>query len=706
MEKKDPMQQTLPGFRKELKLYRGPNEPSGAPTFNLFDPVRSKYYKITWEQSLIFEFFKAGMTPQEIVDQINKNTTITVTGKEVLIFFQGMAQYGLLKQRKESETLLEEVKKGRMNPIKWLLLHYLYIRVPLINPDKFLSETLHLVRPLVSKLAYTIYILLSVVGIAMLIPRFDEYLGTFNYFFSLEGLVLYALAIIWVKVIHELAHAYTAKYYGIYVPRMGILFLVLFPAMFTDVTHGWSLKNRRHRLAITLAGIYSELLIAGMATFFWAITPPGVLQSIFFLISSSTWLTSLLINLNPALKFDGYYLLSDLWGIDNLQPKSFQVARWNLRKLLLGLNAPCPDVNLSKRRIRSMTIYAIYCWIYRIFLYTAIALLVYYKFTKTLGVLLFATEILVFFIWPVMWEFQELKKLRGYFTKNPRILATTTILAVLLIYFIFPLPHQVHFNAITAPRVEQVFFAPSSAKIEELHATRGSELKKDTVAVRLSSVELDQEIAMQEREVKILETTVNILSQKDKERTLLAEKRAELGQAEEKLSSLLEKRANLSVKTEFDGKIIDWDIVLKEGTYVQENQVIGRLSPTGEVNLFFFIPEDEIDTVTEGQRVTFITPLPRKRYFGRVSNIQPLRANILNYPPLASVFEGELLTTMTEEGDLKLHDSYYIAEATLDTKEPLKYGLSGEAELRGPWRSLMMQFIRTVQRVLLRESGT
>ncbi len=90
---------------------------------------------------------------------------------------------------------------------------------------------------------------------------------------------------------------------------------------------------------------------------------PGLLQSVFFIVASVSWISTLVVNLNPALRFDGYYVLCDLWGVDNLQSRAFAVTRWKLREFFLGVNLPPPE-SLISGRLKGYMVYSIYTWIY------------------------------------------------------------------------------------------------------------------------------------------------------------------------------------------------------------------------------------------------------------------------------------------------------------------------------------------------------
>ncbi len=113
--------------------------------------------------------------------------------------------------------------------------------------------------------------------------------------------------------------------------------------------------------------------------FAWAFMPEGTLRSLAFVLATSSWILSLSINLNIFMRFDGYYILSGWWGIENLQRKSFSLGKWKLTEILFGLNRTAPE-NVSSLTRRKLVLYAWGVWIYRFFLFLAIALLVYHFF--------------------------------------------------------------------------------------------------------------------------------------------------------------------------------------------------------------------------------------------------------------------------------------------------------------------------------------
>lgn len=719
-----PEDKPLAMFREDLRFYPGPREPDGSPTYSLFDPIKGQYYRITWTEHQIFLWLRPGITLSELIKEIEAHSTLKVTKEEIAKFFTDALNYNLLKVPHTSESIKKTADKQKQGILMWLLYHYLYIRIPILNPDPFLRRTLHYVRPLVSSTAFYIYTIIILSGFFQLITRFDEFIHTFSYFFTVPGFIAYAVGISCVKIIHEFAHAYTARYYRLFVPTMGIALIIFWPVLYTDVTDGWKLAKRSQRLAISWAGIIAELVLAGISTLGWAMTSPGVLQSVFFIVSSVTWVSTLAVNLNPALRFDGYYILCDLWGVDNLQARAFATTRWQLRKWLLGIEVDPPEENLSFRRKVGMMVYSFYTWTYRLFLYTAIALLVYHQFTKALGVFLFIMEIAIFIIWPLTWEAEQLYKLRSFMHINRRSVTTVTLLTLLMCWLIIPLPHKEYFPSIVVPTPDssQVIYVPHSSTIKALYVKRGDLIKKGQVIAQLSSPELDVEVAKSEVELLMADQEILETSQLPELRSQMGEKKANVAALSEKIAALKKLQRQLNIVAEVSGMVYHWDETLKLGQAVGQDQVLGRIGNLDSLMVVAFISETKVADVHPGQEAFFRRKYDLTRFPGKIEKINPVRNVNLAYSQLASINHGELAVAdvaaikkeekekMREE-PLRLIDSYFNAYLALDkTKKesqvaPLSIGETGDTEVRGPWRSMLMTLWRDIQSIFWREGS-
>lgn len=690
----------LPRFRKDLKIYTGPLEVDGSPTYNIYDPVRGQFFKISWKESLIFKVFTKEMNAAELAKTVSLNFPVAVTTDDVNYFFAQASMLGLLRIPQDGQKLYEKHVKAKGNYLSWFLQNYLFLKIPLFRPDPFLSKTLPFVQFLGSKIALTFYAVIIALGFSLLINRLDQFFHTFSYYFNLEGILIYGLVLTLIKCLHELSHAYTAKNYGLYVPTMGIAFLVLWPVLYTDVTEGWKLQNRKERFFISFAGVAAELVMAGIATLGWIISSPGIFQSLCFLVASTSWFMTILININPAVRFDGYYILSDLWGIDNLMSRAFEYTRWQFHKTFFGIDVECPEPSISRKRAAGLIVYSLYTIIYRFFLYTAIALFVYYEFTKIIGAGLFLAEIWIFFLMPVVWEVQALYRNRKMLTLNFRSLLTTALFSIFAIWFVFPFPHDITLPGVIVPYEKQLIYAPTNGKIVSFSVQNGAKVDEGDTLIQLKSDDLNLQIAQNKKDVEILKNELLYLNNTSGK---ISAKQAELAQNETIRSGLLKKEDQLNVRASQSGMLIYWNPSLAPGQHVREGEVFGTLADPARVQVIAFAKETERDSLRVGQAAEILF---QSSYLKAViKSIDNKRTFQLIYPSLASVYGGQLPVDIKGNGNLLLHDSYYAVTLDVENLGQISFGSSVEMKTEGPWRSYFVELLKIVYRAIYKESS-
>jgi putative peptide zinc metalloprotease protein len=705
--KQDPLLIKLPPLRQDLNISRGPDEEDGTPTYNVYDPIQGQYFKISWVEFPILENLRPDITLRDLLRILKMKTTVDYNAEEVFAFLQDLDRHHLLAKYRSSEEVLHEKLMAKVNPITWLVFHYLYIRIPVVNPDAFLARTLPYAKIFISKPAVLLYFFVTIAGFSHLISRFDEFTHTITYFFNIEGLFFYALAVTFVKILHELAHAYVAKLCGVRVPSIGIAFIVLWPVLYTDITDSWKLANRKQRLAISFAGVALELVVAGLATLCWSVTNPGVLQSVFFVLASASWITTLAINLNPCMRFDGYYLLCDLLGIDNLQMRSFDLSAWAIRKWIFGVDVPPPE-EVSSRTMTYMIIYAVATWMYRLFLYTAIAVLVYYKFTKLLGIILFLIEIVVFITWPIWYEVKELYKVRDKILVTRKNIIPASLLIIFLIWAIIPLPHTLQFASITIPVEYQLLWAPEEAIVKKIYIKQGDTVHKGDVLYVLSSEKLEENLLGKKADIEILNRTIQILINSG-ENSIIPEKQQELQSSIAMYKGLNEAKEQLTVRAELSGMIYFWDELVSIGQSVSKNQLLGKLGNLSSIGVGCYVPEKEVSYLRYNEEVTFSRKHYNESLHGKIIRIHPARAQYLTQFPLASLYKGELPVTSPRQeakNEFPLAESYYYVEVALDNDgHLLRLDEPGTVYAKGPWRSKLLSLIEYLTFIGIRESG-
>ena len=474
----------IPYLREDLEIFRGNSREDGSPAWLLYDALRNKYFTLGLTAFRLIKNWRAGEDINSFEKKINQEG-IETNGEEIKSFVNFLQQNNLIVQpRGQSTNLLLQQKNAQKKNWLYFLIHsYLFFKIPLIKPDEWLGRTLKYVRAFGSKKYRNIIYIFGFIGICLVIQQF----------FSFKGLMLYLITLIFVKSLHELGHGYIAKYFGCRVSAIGIAFLVFFPFLYTDTTDAWRLRNHRERLIINFAGILTELHLALIATFLWAILPDGGLKSVTFFIATTSWISSLAINVSPFMRFDGYYVFSDWLKAENLQPRSFALARWQLREILFGLNhSPPEELNPSRRW--TFILYAWLTWIYRFFLFLGIAFLVYHLAFKVLGILLFAIEIYWFILKPIINEIKYWSSLKSEIKLNKETKRLYIILTILILGLLLPWKSSLKLPAVYVSEQYSKIYSPYPAQIKEIFVNKDETVTTDQELIKLYSPELDLNI--------------------------------------------------------------------------------------------------------------------------------------------------------------------------------------------------------------------
>lgn len=698
---------TLPVLRPDVEFHLGPDDPDGAPTYVLHDPLRGTFEKLTWVQAEILRRLRVPLTLERLLEHLNA-TTIKVSGEDVRQLCADVARRGLTTASRVADARAWQAQRSqsRVGGLTGLFRRSVFLRLPLIRPDAFLERTVGLVRVLARPVVLGAYLCLALIGVTLLVQRFDAYLATFPYFFNAAGVAAFTLAIAVVKVIHEFSHAYVAKAMGNRVPTMGIALIFLFPVAYADVTDSWRMRSRRRRMLIGLAGVIAELALAGLALFVWALSPPGLIKSICFVVSSATLLSTLLVNLNPAMRFDGYYVASDLLGIDNLQSRSFAVMRWVIRRHVLGIAAEPPEIALSSRHRAVMVAYAAFAWTYRLFAYSGIALMLYHRVTKVVGGLLFVLAIYTFLIKPVVTEMINILRMRARWCWNPRMAVATAIGGALVCWVTVPLPRWRAVPAATTARAGQVIYSPGDGVMREIRAGLNTEVTAGQVLFTVESDELEHQSRLARLEIERIRTELAIVKNDEKQRGLLPQKTEELARATARLESILTAIDGARFVTEVDGRVVEWDESARDGMPLGARRILGRIVDHRGASVICYVKHDLVADVAVGNRVYFCSDADPGRLDGSVTFIDRVRTDFLEHRGLSSIAGGDIAVTVDGHGRLEVVDSYYAVEVTLDRPEqPLRVGQTGKVWVRTAPRSRLADLFRYTRGVLIRESS-
>ncbi len=206
-------------------------------------------------------------------------------------------------------------------------------------------------------------------ALTLVLVQFDTFkakLPSFHEFFGASNWIWLAAAMAVTKVLHEFGHGLSCKHFGGECHELGVMMLVLTPCLYCNVSDSWMLPNKWHRAFIGAAGMYVEICIASIATFVWWFSAPGLLNNICLSTMFVCSVSTVVFNGNPLLRYDGYYILSDMLEIPNLRQKATTILGRKLGAWCLGLEEP-DDPFLPQRNQAMFMLYTVastvYSWV-------------------------------------------------------------------------------------------------------------------------------------------------------------------------------------------------------------------------------------------------------------------------------------------------------------------------------------------------------
>lgn len=696
----------LPPLREELLLHPAPPDHHGNPHWTLEDPARNRFFQVGWTEMEMLARWQIGEA-QAIATAVSNATTLDVTVEDVLEFARFLSGSNLLQARgpEALARLAEQAVAGRMGWAKWLLKNYLFVRIPLVRPDRWLERALPHVRFVFNSTFLWITLLAGAAGLLLVGRQWDVFQATFMHFFTLEGAALAGVTLLATKILHELGHAFTAKRHGVRVSSMGVALLVMFPVLYTDTSGAWKLRGRRQRLEIGSAGMAAELILACYATLAWSFLPDGMLRSAAFMLATTTWLLTLAVNLNPFMRFDGYFLLSDALDMANLQERSFALARWRLREALFGLGEDPPE-ELPHRVTRFLILYAYAVWIYRFFLFLGIALLVYHYFFKLLGIFLFAVEIVWFIGMPIWREFSEWAKRRDGLRLNGATMRAGLLAVLGLGLLLLPWGGTVRAPALLRAGQHVGLYAPSGAKLLQLPA-QGQKVAAGTPLFLLTDPGLDHRLASVERELARLRWQNSFLVLDRASAASLRIVRQDYNAAREKHAALLLERERLTIRAPFDGLVADLAAPLSEGEWVGDGEWLGTLIADGPAQVEAFVGERDLERLSVGAEARFIAESGgRDGVDLRVLSIATTATTRLTQvAELASTQGGGIAALSDHRRDPVPEQAVYRVVLTATEPEATGMALRGQVHIEGQRQSPAARILTGALAVLRREAG-
>lgn len=655
----------------------------GTAWFVLHEPFTNQYFRFP---SRVYHFMTR-LNRDKTVEEIWNGLLETMPDKaptqsEIMDLLAQLFHANLLHYDRmpDSSILFDRYKKRRTNTYKMTILNIMFARIPLFDPDALLKRLMPLIKLIFSPAGLILWSIMILMGIKTAIDnasalgaQTDGILAPSNLFLLYAGMVI-------VKIVHEIGHAFAVRRYGGEVHALGIMFMILTPFPYTDATAAWSFSSKWKRILVSSAGMIFELFIASIAVMVWAKTGDGVIHSLAYNMIFVASVSTLLFNLNPLLRYDGYYMLSDLLDTPNLQQQAKLQSTYTLERYAFGKKDATP-VAFTKKEGIFLGTYAIASTIYRFLIFGGILVFISTK------LLFLAIIMAIFFVGS--WAIYPVYKFFKYLFTSPalsrvrgRAISVCTLFAVIVSAFWVYVPFPFAFKA--SGILKAIDFAyvvnPTTGVVTHLGHPSGTRVAKGDTLLILDNKELRFELAQYEAALTEAKTEYS---------KALNELQADLEPIEKRIAAyshkvqhIKQQLNDLIVRAQFQATWVSPDADDFMGRCMPRGTQIGQLINSDNFHFLSVITQREIGELFSQKPKSAAVRL-RGQSFDEIPVTSfttiPMEQNKLPSSALGFLGGGDIAVSPSDSSGRSVTEPFYEVRANIGTSEALlMHGRSGK----------------------------
>jgi putative peptide zinc metalloprotease protein len=607
----------------------------------------------------------------------------------------------------DSSELFRRFQKHQSMQWKRRLATPLAIRVPLFDPERFLSRTLSFVQPLFSAGGALIWFLVVLAGAILAGVHWSELTDSIiDRAMTPQNLLLLWFIYPMVKTFHELGHGYAVKNWGGEVHDIGIMFLVLAPVPYVDASTASGFREKGPRMIVGGVGIAVELFLASLALFVWIAVEPGIVRTVAYNVMLIGGISTLFFNGNPLLRFDGYYVLADALEIPNLGSRSNRYLGYLVQRYAFGLvDADSPAHSNWERGW--FVLYGIASFIYRMMIMFVIILYIAGKFFAV-GVVLAIWAIFNQVLKPMgkgmqfLFSSPKLRRQRG----RAYLTTAVTISLIVLVFFVLPAPLWTRAEGVIWPAEQSQVRPATDGVVGKVLVADGVTVKTNDALIQLEDPFLRAQVAVLEAQYGELEA--RLMAQQYKNRVQAAVIREEMESLRAGLDRARGRAEDLTIRAPLDGIFVVPNQQDLPGRFMRQGEVIAYVVDLPQLTARVAVTQDEIGLVRQRtQRAdVMLADYGADGYTVPVLREIPGGTNTLPTPALGTVGGGSVAVdprdgdgrrTLARVFELELGLPPGINRAHLGARVYARFDHGSEA--------LAFQLYRSLRQLLLRQFG-
>ena len=498
----------------------------------------------------------------------------------------------------DTAELLKRFEKKRYGKWKQNVRNPLFMRFPLLDPERFLVRFQGLVRPFFGWPGVVLW--LAVVGTAAFLagvhwPELTENIT--DRVLAPHNLVLLWLTFPFLKAFHEFGHAFATKVWGGEVHEMGIMLLVLTPIPYVDASSASAFREKRKRIMVGAIGMIVEVFFAALALFVWINVEPGPIRAVVYNVMLIAGVSTLLFNGNPLLRYDAYYILGDLLEIPNLGPRGIQYMGYVVQRYLYGLRDVEPPLSTPGERTW-FVIYTVASFAYRIFIYAVIVLFIASKFF-VVGILLAGWAVVTMIVLPAAKSLKFLFSSPKLGRKRARaIMVSALVLAsVVATVSLVPVPLCTRAEGVTWIPEDSFVRAGTDGFVDRLIAAPGTQVRPGDPLIQCSDPLLPARIRILESRLHQLEALYDTQVLTDLVQAEITGE--EIKHARGQLEDARERASELTVRSTAAGTFLVPMARDLPGRFVRRGGLLGYVVDRSRVTARVVVSQSDVDFVRQ-----------------------------------------------------------------------------------------------------------
>jgi len=685
------------------------------------DPVAGEFYRVTEAAYLFLGLLDGRRTVQQAFDacaaQLGDESP---TQRECIDVLARMQYHGVLSEdlalgaAQISKRRRDSAKKRRTQKFGYGL----SINIPLVNPEPLLERLAPMIRLAFSKWGLALWLGVVGIGLYAALSNIDQFAGQLNSVLAPSNLIWLGVAFIILRAWHEFGHACAVKAFGGRCTELGLILMALvIPFPYCDASASYRFPSPIHRALVGAGGMLFETFLAAIAAVVWSVTEPGLAHTLAHNAMIISGITTLAFNANPLLRYDGYYILTDLTATPNLWTRSRELLKYIMERVAFGIRSAKPPIIRDRAEFWLMLGYALLSYPYR---FIVLATIIWVLWTQPayfgLGVILAIVAACLWLVWPALKSLSYLlwsSRLMGRRTRALLVVGVTLVAVATLIGLV-PFPAPAYATAVVYPRAYQTVRPNEDGFIDRVLVRVGDRVEVGQPLLQMSNPDLQSELArMQAAYDRAIATADSAPSGPTGDLyiadLIVAQARRDVERSQARIDSLTVRAGVAGKVTALPGESADLEALT--GRFVTKGGAAFAIADTDAPRFRALVADREY-----GRAFAERAPEIHVRVRGdagreipaTVERVEPVASTQIFEAALTAPAGGEILMDPSDESGSRSLRPHFLVDLTphLDADAPMPLpGQRARVRFDAAREPLLHQWIRRVRQSLSDRSG-